>query len=263
MLSGIKNKNSIHWEFLTLCLTLLLATTLSCSAYSPQSLLTTSKQLILVEVADINNFHASLRLYQRQRVTERWKSKLINGHSSIAVVIGSSGLAWPSTLSEKPMDMQYKKEGDNRSPAGIFTLPVAFGIKQNINPMMPYIHINKNIICVDDSNSKFYNKIINLSTIDLKKDWARAEIMNNEAPMYNAGLQIAYNPTDLPGNGSCIFVHQWRRPSSGTAGCTAMDKGNMKYLMGVLKQQDDPVLVQLPQKEYLYFQKKWGLPALG
>ncbi len=229
---------------------------------SPQALLNNSKQQLLVTVPNINDFHATLRFYQRQSVNASWHLSRVNGYQSIPVVIGKNGLAWSPNLAQKPSNMKYKQEGDDRSPAGVFTLPMAFGIENNPHPFMPYIHINKNIICVDDENSKFYNEIINKAVPKLHQDWAHAEIMSKEVPVYNTGLQVNYNPAHLPGEGSCIFVHQWRSLDSGTAGCTAMDSRNIIYIVKTLKQQDDPVLVELPTSRYSYFQKGWKLPII-
>ena len=86
--------------------------------------------------------------------------------------------------------------------------------------------------------------------------------MNEEKPMYNTGLQVAYNPSHLPGEGSCIFVHQWRSSHSGTAGCTAMSSNNIAYLVNTLKQQDNPILVELPISKYSHFQTEWQLPVI-
>ena len=225
---------------------------LSCSSYanSPHNLLSRSKQLLLVLVPNILQDKATLRFYQRKNLRDKWTLYTINNHSSIPVVIGSSGLALKSR----------KKEGDNCSPTGVFTISTAFGIKYSPS-FMPYIHINPHTICIDDAQSKLYNKIIDKSAFTLRKNWTHAEAMNI-APMYDMGLKIDYNPLNIPGKGSCIFLHQWRTPDSGTAGCTAMDSQSIQYLINTLAPKNHPVLVQLSQKKYLHSLIKWKLPTL-
>ena len=249
-------------KLLTLCAILLSGTTSSGYAHNPYALLKNSKQLMVVVVPDVNQSNAVLRLYQRKKTTEPWTLQTIRTQTAIPVVIGLAGLAWSPDAGRKPPNLPYKRENDRRAPAGIFALSMAFGIEENKHPFMPYIPINRNIVCVDDGASQFYNHIVDQSAIGSKKDWAHAETMNDAAPMYNTGLQVAYNPSNIPGNGSCIFLHQWRRPGSGTAGCTAMESRYIKYLVNALKQQDHPTLVQLPQKEYAHYQKKWHLPPI-
>ena len=55
-----------------------------------------------------------------------------------------------------------KREGDLKTPIGIFKLGIAFGIHKkdeiNINSSINYIKINKNLYWVDDVNSKYYNQ---------------------------------------------------------------------------------------------------------
>ncbi|WP_237359500.1 L,D-transpeptidase family protein [Vibrio marisflavi] len=219
--------------------------------------------MLLVTVPQLNDYHATLRLYQRASVNGRWQLSSIDGQQSIPAVIGKNGLAWSASLKDKPTNMSYKKEGDGRTPVGAFALPEAFGISNSPHPFMPYIHVDSNTVCVDDSNSNSYNKVVNKSLPNLRQDWSSAEQMADAVPMYNAGLIVSYNPKNEAGKGSCIFVHQWRSPNAGTAGCTAMDSKDITYLVSHLKKVDKPVLVVLPTGEYSSFDSKWGLPALS
>lgn len=44
------------------------------------------------------------------------------------------------------------KEGDQKTPEGIFDLPVAFGIMDNPGSKIPYVKVNENLYwCGDDS----------------------------------------------------------------------------------------------------------------
>jgi L,D-peptidoglycan transpeptidase YkuD (ErfK/YbiS/YcfS/YnhG family) len=75
---------------------------------------------------------------------------------------------------------------------------------------------------------------------------------------YQLGLVVQHNPANVPGSGSCIFLHVWRGLGSGTAGCTAMP---IEVLNGLLAWMRRAVLVQLPIGVYREVQGGWGLPT--
>jgi L,D-peptidoglycan transpeptidase YkuD (ErfK/YbiS/YcfS/YnhG family) len=52
--------------------------------------------------------------------------------------------------------------------------------------------------------------------------------MSHALPMYRRGLVVDY-PTDAKANaGSCIFIHVWRSPVTGTAGCVALPEARVQ-----------------------------------
>jgi hypothetical protein len=57
-------------------------------------------------------------------------------------------------------------------------------------------------------------------------------------------------------------MHIWKEPGHPTSGCTAMSIGQIENLLAWLDPQAQPVLVQLPQEEYLRYQNSWALPAI-
>ena len=65
-----------------------------------------------------------------------------------------------------------------------------------------------------------------------------------------------------PGAGSCIFLHVWRSPEKGTAGCTAMAEQDLQAILGWLRNEKNPLLVQMPRAEYEKVWKPWGLPSM-
>jgi L,D-peptidoglycan transpeptidase YkuD (ErfK/YbiS/YcfS/YnhG family) len=48
--------------------------------------------------------------------------------------------------------------------------------------------------------------------------------------LYRRGLVIDYPPDRRAAAGSCVFVHVWRSPTSGTAGCVALAEDGVKVL---------------------------------
>lgn len=125
----------------------------------------------------------------------------------VNVVIGRNGL----------IDAAHKIEGDGKTPMGLFKLGPDFGFAKST------LVISKNTVCVDDVHSKYYGKIIDTNAIP-QIDWHSAEQMYTQ-PLYRQGVAV-----QTEGVGSCIFLHVWRGPDHGTAGCIAMSKANMKML---------------------------------
>jgi D-alanyl-D-alanine dipeptidase len=132
---------------------------------------------------------------------------------------------------------------------------------------MPYLSLTPSIECVDDVGSKYYNRVVDRSAT--APDWNSSEHMRN-VDLYRWGIVVGHNgmvtevnarpPT--PGGGSCVFLHIWRGPGQGTAGCTAMSQIELETLLTWLDPMDKPLLVQLPALEYERLIHRWKLPAL-
>ncbi|WP_224732679.1 L,D-transpeptidase [Francisella sp. SYW-9] len=179
---------------------------------------------------------------------------------AIPAVIGKKGLAWADKSLQKIVDAQLKVESDNKSPAGVMRIGKSFGFENKENNDKNYIPVKTGIECIDDSNSKYYNQIININEVE--KDWQSSEKMS-EIILYKYGVEIQYNknPTK-PKKGSCIFMHEWRSQNIGTEGCTAVSEKDIKGIVQLLDYGKYPVLVQLPQKIYNKLQELWNLPNL-
>jgi len=75
-------------------------------------------------------------------------------------------------------------------------------------------------------------------------------------------IVVDYNRRDpRPGAGSCIFLHIWKSPDKGTAGCTAMPEEDLLTILRWLQNEKNPLLVQLPRAEYEKVWTNWGLPS--
>jgi len=80
---------------------------------------------------------------------------------------------------------------------------------------------------------------------------------------YRLGLAIEHEHLAAgPGDGSCVFIHIWLGPGIGTSGCTAMRDGDVEDPARWIDARTTPILVQLPQSEYLRLQKRWRLPDM-
>src|SRR5262249_11363426 len=83
-----------------------------------------SRQLVLVTTDGWDAVGGEMRRYERDTIKDQWKAV----GEKIPVVVGRNGMAWGKGLHGDAIgDGPVKKEGDGRSPAGIFSLGSAFG----------------------------------------------------------------------------------------------------------------------------------------
>jgi L,D-peptidoglycan transpeptidase YkuD (ErfK/YbiS/YcfS/YnhG family) len=197
------------------------------------------RQMLLVLAPDVNSICAELHMLQRDG-GETWQQV----GSAIPVTLGRNGLAWGlgEHSSSSPPNFRIKHEGDGCSPAGVFRLPFTFGEASTADCKLPYVSITVTLIAVDDPQSRFYNQIVDSTSV--AKDWASTEMMKRADGLYRHGIVVAHNPANQPGAGSCIFIHLWRGPGQPTAGCTAMSEENLERVLIWLDPALEPRLVQ-------------------
>ncbi len=197
-----------------------------------------SSQLILVSTDDWNASSGVLQKYQKE--AGQWYKI----GDDIVIKVGENGLAWGIGLHKILADTPYiKKEGDKRAPAGIFRLKNAFGYDA-LDIRYPHEEMSKDFHCVDDSDSKYYNKIVDSKKV--KKDYNSYEVMEFDKDYYKYGLVVDHNPKAVPLKGSCIFLHIKSIP---TMGCTAMSEEAMLELLKWLDPAKAPILIQAPKSE--------------
>ncbi len=214
----------------------------------------TSQQLIVTVTDDWNSNAGTVYLFDK--TSKGWKKQ----RSEITVSIGRNGLGWGAGVHPSPAEGVMKREGDNRSPAGMFELePVLYGLDPNKpeGVRLPYQPLTKRSVCVDDSASVRYNQIFEADS--LVKDWKSAERMGRIDPDYKYVLVVRHNSLREKGKGSCIFFHINRMP---TSGCTSMDEEDMLTLLKWLDPAKKTLIIQLPHSEYHRLRTEWSLPML-
>ena len=202
----------------------------------------TTSQLIKVTTKNWNTKDGKLQRYEKDK-----KGNWIKVGKAIDIVLGRNGLAWGLGVHTIPKDAKYiKKEGDGKSPAGLFYLGHGFGYKKfKIN--FPYATYKRSDHCVDDSNSQFYNTIIDSKKV--KHDYKSFEHMKLKNNLYKYGITVQHNPNNIAQAGSCIFMHIKSKTGKGTAGCTAMRESAITTILKWLDAKKNPMLLQLPQDE--------------
>ncbi len=205
-----------------------------------------SRQLLIVLADHPDSTRATL--YCFEKVNNKWVAQF-----SFPAVIGQKGIS------------DDKSEGDLKSPAGIFSLGPAFGYadkKKAVWIRMPYIQATDTLICVDDASSHFYNQLADSKS--LPGDWHSHEEMHRKDDAYAWGLFVQYNVNPIKsGLGSCIFLHIWENDHEGTAGCTAMEKVNLLKILGWIRSDKNPLLVQYPKDIYNKIAVKNNFPEIG
>jgi L,D-peptidoglycan transpeptidase YkuD (ErfK/YbiS/YcfS/YnhG family) len=132
-----------------------------------------------------------------------------------------------------------KKEGDGKSPTGIFALSSAFGYAPSCSTKMPYRQSSAEDFWVDDSESPQYNTWVH-GAMSAKS----AEKMLRSDVLYKWGVVVDYNRSPVvAGKGSAIFLHVWRRPGSFTAGCAAFSEPDVVKILRWLDPDKKPVAV--------------------
>jgi D-alanyl-D-alanine dipeptidase len=218
-----------------------------------------TRQLLLAVVPDWDDVKAELRRFERtesgwKQVGDAWPA-----------VVGVHGAAWGRGLHGNGppagQDGPIKKEGDGRSPAGVFALGASFGYDAvpPAGARLSYTRVDKDWLCIDDGTSAHYNQV--LDTSGVKKDWSSFEAMRRKDELYRRVIVVDHNPQPVPGAGSCIFLHLWHgADGGGTAGCTAMPAEPMEALLAWLDPAAKPVYVLLPAKQAALLRDGWSLP---
>lgn len=130
---------------------------------------------------------------------------------------------------------EEKREGDGKTPKGVYELGLAFGIHDrkaiSIDSSIDYIKINQNLYWVDDVNSIYYNQLVD--SREVKNDWKSAEHLIEYHKQYEYAIEVKNNICNVPGNGSAIFLHC--SDNNPTAGCISIPKEKMEELLRKIK----------------------------
>jgi L,D-peptidoglycan transpeptidase YkuD (ErfK/YbiS/YcfS/YnhG family) len=122
-----------------------------------------------------------------------------------------------------------KIEGDNITPKGTFKIVKIYYRNDRIKKISSkfrLIEITKNIGWCDDPKSRKYNQPIKLPTK------YSHEILYRRDNIYDLILVLNYNMSPIIKNkGSAIFIHMAKKNYKKTAGCIALKKANLIYLV--------------------------------
>ena len=128
-----------------------------------------------------------------------------------------------------------KKEGDKKTPKGIFEIGNLYYRKDRIEKpltLLKCIEIKKEMGWCNDVNfSKKYNKLIRVN------NKIRHEKLKRKDYKYNLLIPIKYNfKKPVVGLGSCIFIHL-TKDYKPTAGCVGLKEKDFLIMLKLIKRK--------------------------
>ncbi len=231
---------------------------LTCLGLGAFELPANSSQCVVGISKNWDSSYVSLAYYEKeggvwQMVGEKWSGRL-----------GKNGSVWGRGLHPIPPGVRLKKEGDGRSPAGVFDLGGVWGAAKGVrkHPETFYHQVSSRDLWVEDGASEYYNQFLTLDH-EPRTDWEKAAQMKQNDYPQSLKMFIGHNspPNAVPHGGSSIFFHIWRRGGkAATAGCTTMVEERLRMLIAKVDPSRRPLYILLPQGEYTKLKPTWKLP---
>ena len=129
---------------------------------------------------------------------------------------------------------KFKKEGDQKTPKGLFKLgSLLYRKDRNRKPQtkIKTIPIKKNMAWCNDVKSYKYNKLTKVS-----KNYSYEKIFRSDNK-YDFVIPINYNcPYTIKNKGSAIFIHLTKN-YNGTAGCIGIKKEDFLILLKLINKK--------------------------
>jgi L,D-peptidoglycan transpeptidase YkuD (ErfK/YbiS/YcfS/YnhG family) len=201
-----------------------------------------SSQALVVTGDDSSGFHATLHLLEKRGGA--WRHAL----PPLPALIGEKGFAPPGA----------KREGDLRTPSGIFGLRRAFGYAPRIPTRMPYRRAGKDDLWVDDVSSPDYNRWVKRGETAASS----FEVMRLDDHRYKYGIIVEYNTEPVVrGRGSAIFIHVRLGEDVSTRGCIALSEEDILKILAWLDPAASPVVLLGTRQSLLSLSRSAGEQA--
>ena len=126
-----------------------------------------------------------------------------------------------------------KREGDGATPVGVHGLVgMLYRPDRMARPVRCALPISPGDLWSDDARDEDYNLMVRLPHRFSHERLWRAD------PQYDLVLLTNWNwPHAVPGKGSAIFLHQWRRAGQPTAGCVAFRRDHLRWIATRIRPQ--------------------------
>lgn len=187
----------------------------------------TSQILLVVDESFL--FFTFTKIYLLEKSGTAWRQAM----APVDAVIGRNGFAAPGE----------KREGDGRTPSGLYRLGTAFGYAETLDSKMPYRQILADDVWVDDPSAPDYNRWIKQSQTAA----ASYEKLKRADDLYKYAIVIEYNTDPVVKNhGSAIFLHVWAGSRESTEGCVAVSEENILKILSWLNPKAKPFILINP-----------------
>ncbi|MGO9196684.1 MAG: L,D-transpeptidase family protein [Acidimicrobiales bacterium] len=184
-----------------------------------------ASQLITVVASDSGATYATLTAWKRSGSC--WAVAL----GPFEARIGTAGISTD------------KHEGDGTTPAGVYDFePTMYGIAANPGVRFTYRRLSCGDWWDEDSASPEYNRfvVVPCSETHPPFDNGASEPLWTETVAYPSLAVINYNPNDIPGKGSAIFLHA--DIGIATTGCVTIPLGELDEVLDWMLPADDPAI---------------------
>jgi len=120
-----------------------------------------------------------------------------------------------------------EKKGDKKTPAGVYQVGEAFGIKDDPGSGVPYTKVTEYHYW-SSAHDETYNKLIDVRDLGVSK--IKGEHLIEYTNSYAYALDVGYNTELVYEKGESIFLHCFGKRKY-TAGCIAVAEENMVTIL--------------------------------
>lgn len=219
-----------------------------------------ARQLVLVTAADALADKGTLRRFARTGPGAPW----VEAGQPVPCRLGRKGLGQGRGLAAALPGGPVKREGDGRTPAGVFPIPAAFGYASaedaaRAGVRLPYVAVSDRTSCVTDAGSPLFGKVVGPG--ERPEGGVRQDRMVRDDGANAWGVVIGHNAGAAdPQAGTCLFLNV--RPAGGpaTGGSVGIPAEAAAALAAWLDPTAKPVVAVLPEAETRTLGASWGLP---
>ena len=140
------------------------------------------------------------------------------------------GRTYPCTIGKGGVSGR-KREGDGATPRGVHRIVgMLYRPDRLARPADWAVPIHPGDLWSDDPKDEDYNMMVRAPHAASHERLRRAD------PLYDLVLLTDWNwPYAVPGRGSAIFIHQWRRPGYPTEGCIALSRTDLHSIAPLIR----------------------------
>ena len=136
-----------------------------------------------------------------------------------------AGRYFPCTVGKGGLS-DRKAEGDGATPRGVHRLVgMLYRPDRMAQPASWAVPIRPGDLWSDDARDADYNQMVRAPYA------ASHEVLRRADPLYDLVILTDWNwPYAVPGRGSAIFIHRWRRPGYPTEGCIGLRPEHLRWI---------------------------------
>jgi L,D-peptidoglycan transpeptidase YkuD (ErfK/YbiS/YcfS/YnhG family) len=148
------------------------------------------------------------------------------------------GRKYPCTIGKGGIT-SHKREGDGATPRGTHRIVgMLYRPDRMTRPTDWAVPIGPNDLWSDDPKEEDYNTMVCAPYAASHEKLCRAD------PLYDLVILTDWNwPYAVPGRGSAIFIHQWRRTGYPTEGCIALSRKHLHRIASMIRHQTRLVIL--------------------